>query len=72
MACRITNGYETAWDDVTNENLVPELVHSARALDLEYFHKLGVYEKVPREHQVNTGGKIIAVRWVDVNKGGRP
>ena len=61
--------YETAWDDVSNENLVPELVHAARALEMEYFHKLGVYEKVPREHQANTRGKIIGVRWVDVSKG---
>ena len=36
---------------------------------MEYFHKLGVYEKVTRDHQVRTGGKIIGVRWVDVNKG---
>ena len=36
---------------------------------MEYFHKLGVYEKVPREHQVAAGGKIIGVRWVDVSKG---
>ena len=63
------SGYETAWDDVSNENLVPELVHAARALELWYFHKLGVYEKVRREHQVATGVKIIGVRWVDVNKG---
>ena len=28
-----------------------------------------MYEKVPCEHQWNTGGKIIGVRWVDVNKG---
>ena len=36
---------------------------------MEYFHKLGVYEKVSREHQASTGGKIIGVRWVDVSKG---
>ena len=52
-----------------NENLVPELVHAARALEMEYFHKLGVYEKLTREQQVDTGGKIIGVRWADVNKG---
>ena len=63
------NGYETAWDDVSNEYLVPEFVHAARALEMEYFHKLGVYEKVSREDQMATGGKIIGVRWVDVNKG---
>ena len=44
LSCK--SGYETAWDDVSNENLVPELVHAARALEMEYFHKLGVYEKV--------------------------
>ena len=37
------SGSETAWNDVSNENLV---VHAARALEVEYFHKLGVYEKV--------------------------
>ena len=63
------NGYEMAWDDVSNENLVPELVHQARAVEMEYFEKLGVYDKVPRSHQLTTGGKIIGVRWVDVNKG---
>ena len=56
------SGYETAWDDMSNENLVPELVHAARALEMKYFHKLGVYEKVPRGHQESTGGKIICVR----------
>ena len=39
------NGYETVWDDVTNENLIPELLHAARAVEMEYLNKLGVYEK---------------------------
>ena len=63
------SGYDTAWDDVSNDILVPELVHAARAVEMEYFHKLGVYEKVSREHQAATGGKINGVRRVDVNKG---
>ena len=63
------HGYETAWDDVSNENFKPELVHAARAVEMEYFGNLGVYEKVPRSHQIATGGKVIGVRWVDVNKG---
>ena len=54
---------------MSNENLVPELVHAARALEMEYFHKLGVYEKVSREHHASTGEKIIGIRWVDVDKG---
>ena len=37
-------------------------------VEMEYFHKLGVYEKVPREHQVASGEKIIGVRWADVNR----
>ena len=63
------NVYETAWDDVSNENLKPELVHAARAVEMEYFEKWGVYVKVPRSHHIATGGKVIGVRWVDVNKG---
>ena len=63
------SGYETAWDDVSNAELVPKLVREARALEMEYFYMLGLYERVPRSHQVHTGEKIIGVRWVDVNKG---
>ena len=61
--------YSIPWDDVSNANLVPEFVHAARALEIEYFNKLGVYEKVTRDHQLITGGKIISVRRVDVNNG---
>ena len=63
------SGYETAWDDVSNENLVPELVHAARALEMEYFHKLGVYEKVSRENQMATGGKSLASDGSTLTKG---
>ena len=31
--------------------------------------KAAMYEKVSRDHQVATGGRIIGVRCVDVNKG---
>ena len=36
---------------------------------MEYFQKLGVYEKVSRKRQASTAGKIIGVGWVGVNKG---
>ena len=36
-------GYETAWDDVSNAELVPQLVKEARDLEMAYFKKLGVY-----------------------------
>ena len=67
LTCK--NGYETAWDDVTNAPLNPVLMRKAREVEMEYFERLGVYERVPRSHQVAIGGKIIGVRWVDVNKG---
>ena len=63
------NGHETAWDDVTNAILVPDLVKKAREVEMGYFTKLGVYEHVDKSHQLLTGGKVIGVRWVDVNKG---
>ena len=34
-----------------------------------FFDKLGVYDRVPREEQQRTGGKIIGTKWIDVNKG---
>ena len=33
------NGYETAWDDVSNENIVPKVVHGARAVEMDDFEK---------------------------------
>ena len=63
------DGIATAKDDVSGKDLVSELVMRARAEEMDYFRKLGVYEVVPRSMQKVTGGKIIGTRWVDVNKG---
>ena len=65
----IMKTYEAAWDDVTNAALIPDMVKKAREVEMGYFAKLGVYEVVDRSHQLTTGGKVIGVRWVDVNKG---
>ena len=62
-------GYEVAWDDVTNAELVPELVKAARQVEMGYFRKLGVYDYAARSEQQQCLGKIIGVRWVDVNQG---
>ena len=62
-------GLATAWDDVTQQILDADLILKARALEIDFLRKLGVYTKVPREHQRRTGGKIIGTRWVDTNKG---
>ena len=62
-------GYEVAWDDVTNAEFLPDLVKKARAVEMGYFAKLGVYEYATHADQQQILGKIIGVRWVDVNKG---
>ena len=36
---------------------------------MTFFRKMQVYTRVPRAMQRMKGGKIIGVRWVDVNKG---
>ena len=45
------------------------MVRTARAEEMAYFKKVGVYKIVPRSHPQTTGGKVIGTRWVDVNKG---
>ena len=59
-----------AFDDVSGEELQPELVKQARKDEITYFRSMGVYDKVPMtECRERTGKAPIAVRWVDVNKG---
>ena len=36
---------------------------------MAYFNNLKVYDLVSRSEILKTGGKLIGVRWVDVNKG---
>jgi len=36
---------------------------------MEFFKRMGVYTIVHESHQKETGGKVIDVRWIDVNKG---
>ena len=58
-----------AWDDVSGASLDGSRVKAARLEEMKYFEKMKVYTRVSRDHQKMTGGKIINVRWVDVNKG---
>ena len=62
-------GYEVAWDDVTNAELLPDLIKKAREVEMDYFAKHGIYEYATKAQQEQTLGKIVGVRWVDVNKG---
>ena len=52
LSCK--HGIEVASDDVTNQRLEPNLVKDARKLEMDYFERLGVYEKVDRSDQLRT------------------
>ena len=57
-------------DDLSGQVLRDDLVHEARAKELEYFHSKGVWVKAPvSEARRRTGRPPVTVRWVDVNKG---
>ena len=59
-----------AFDDVTNEPLLPKLVIKARAEELKYFDEMGVYEYASLDECRRLTGKMpIGTRWIDVNKG---
>ena len=59
-----------AWDDVSGAALDPQTVKRARQEELEYVHKMSVYQKVPiSECVMRTGRQPLIVRWIDVNKG---
>ena len=64
VAPTFKHGIATATDDVSGEELVPNLVHSARNEEIAYATKRGVYKVVPRSHQRSTGGKVIWTGWV--------
>jgi len=55
-------------DDVhEGRRLEREKVIQARKLEMDFFKRMGVYEKVPKN--MATGHKVITTRWVDTNKG---
>ena len=36
---------------------------------MKFFNGMRVYDRVPRDEQRQTGGKVIGTKWIDVNKG---
>lgn len=64
-------GMPEAWDDVNNVFLDSEKVKEARQVEMDFFHKLGVYKRVPRERVKEMDGKMISTEWLDMNKGDR-
>ena len=58
-------------DDVTGQILKDELVEQARAVELDFFNKKGVWKNWQFSSSRQIIGKPpISVRWVDVNKRG--
>ena len=58
------------WDDLSGEELEPELVEAARCEEMEEYRKHGVYKKVPLEEcWEETGKDPIGTIWVDTNNG---
>ena len=55
-------------DDVTGGKLNHKFAVQARKLEMEFFRRTKVYDKVPRWMAKQTGGKIITTRWLDINK----
>ena len=63
------NSIWKAWDYVTNVELNAKDVRAPRDLEMQYFERLRVYDRVDRSEIKRTEGKLIGTRWVDVNKG---
>ena len=56
------------YDSASGVVLDPQLVLAARAEELEWARKLGVWITVPRT-AVPRGKKVVGTKWVDLNKG---
>ena len=65
-----TIGVDWAVDDVNGEALDVEEVRNARAEELEFMHKFGVYEEAGTDECWARTGKVpITTKWIDRDKG---
>ena len=63
---------DQAWDDHTGESLDAKKVNEARQLEMEYYDKVHVFDKVPTAQCWERTGKApLKARWVDIDKGTR-
>ena len=63
---------DQAWDDHTGEFLDAKKVKEARQLEMEYYDKMQVFDKVPiAQCWERTGKAPLKARWVDIDKGTR-
>jgi hypothetical protein len=59
----------TAWDDVKDVVLDLHKVRKARATEMTFVKKRGVYKYASISHAKSLGQTIIGTRWIDTNKG---
>lgn len=59
------------YNDITGEYLDKKRAIDARELEIDFFRKMKVYSKVPREVAKSMKAKVITTRWLDVSKGDR-
>ena len=64
---------DQAWDDHTGEFLDAKKVKEARQLEMEYYDKMHVFDKVPIAQCWERTGQdgTWKARWVDIDKGTR-
>ena len=58
-----------AWDDVSGMELELKRVKQARQEEMRFFEKRKAYTRCKRDRVAAEEGKLIDVRWIDVNKG---
>ena len=56
-------------DDITGQDLPPDLVRTGRLEELSGFHSKPAYDIMPRAEAKRRGIKILGTRWVDKLKG---
>ena len=61
--------HQMAWDDLTGEELPAKEVRKARLKEVEYIEDKKVWRRMTRKEAQKRGIKIVAVRWIDINKG---
>ena len=63
---------DQAWDDHTGASLDTKKVKEARQLEMEYYDKMHVFDKVLcAQCWERTGKAPLKARWVDIDKGTR-
>ena len=65
---KLYEGFEF-YDDVSGKTLNGRRAIESRGVEMEFFKKMRVYEKVPRWYAQRDGCEVITTRWLDVDKG---